>query len=96
MRLCFHCKKSLPEVDMVGRTDTCPFCDADLHCCMNCRFYDKAVYNECIESQAERVLEKEKSNFCDFFSYKNVSDNTCLSEKSSPKKHNPLDALFKK
>lgn len=63
---CFSCGKEVP--DQVGRGEDCPSCGADLHCCRNCRFYDPAVYNECREPQAERVLEKERSNFCDWFS----------------------------
>ncbi len=35
---------------------------------MNCRFYDETAYNECSEPSAERVVDKEKSNFCDYFS----------------------------
>lgn len=53
--------------ERVGRRESCPKCGADLHCCRNCRFYDPTVYNECRETQAERVVEKEKSNFCDYF-----------------------------
>lgn len=47
--------------------DTCPACDADLHCCRNCRFYDPAKHNECAETQAEWVRDKEASNYCDYF-----------------------------
>jgi hypothetical protein len=28
------------------------------------------VYNACRETQAERVLDKERSNFCDFFRFR--------------------------
>jgi len=51
----------------VGRTETCDGCGADLHVCRNCDFYDTAAYNACRESRAERVLEKDRSNFCDWF-----------------------------
>ncbi len=96
MRLCSHCGKSISDVNLVGRADECPFCHADLHCCLNCRFYERAVYNECVESQAERVLEKEKSNFCGFFSYRNISNLEDLKSEHVNKRHNPLDNLFKK
>jgi hypothetical protein len=29
--------------------------------------HDRSAYNECREPQAERVLDKERSNMCDFF-----------------------------
>jgi hypothetical protein len=35
--------------------------------CKNCEHYDVAFNNQCKESSAERVVEKERSNFCDYF-----------------------------
>ncbi|MBF0190432.1 MAG: hypothetical protein HQL99_04700 [Magnetococcales bacterium] len=35
--------------------------------CLNCRFHDTGSYNECRESVAERIVDKDRSNFCDFF-----------------------------
>lgn len=32
-----------------------------------CTFYDVKAYNECRESMADRITEKEKANFCDYF-----------------------------
>ena len=69
MYRCHKCNSPLAVSDKPGRTATCPECDADLHCCRNCTFYDPRVYNECRESQAERVVDKERSNFCDYFSW---------------------------
>tara|TARA_R110000868_G_scaffold97619_17_gene268676 strand:- start:5675 stop:5851 length:177 start_codon:yes stop_codon:yes gene_type:complete len=34
-----------------------------------CRFYDSSSYNECRETQADRVADKNKSNFCGFFEF---------------------------
>jgi hypothetical protein len=68
-RFCFQCDKPLTQVGKVGRSETCPYCGADLHVCRNCRFYEPGAYNDCRESQAERVLDKERANFCDFFSF---------------------------
>lgn len=39
----------------------------DIRCCKNCQFYDPKSYNECRESSADRITDKEKANFCDFF-----------------------------
>ena len=49
------------------RTDTCSKCDSDLHACKNCQFYDRQYHNECRETQAEWVNDKERANFCDYF-----------------------------
>jgi hypothetical protein len=82
MRACFSCGQDLSDLDQIGRRDTCSKCDADLHCCRNCEFYEPKAYNECREVQAERVLEKEDSNFCDYF---------CLNDKEKLK--NGLDEV---
>lgn len=69
MKTCFSCGKALEVKDKPGRRDECPFCGADIRVCLNCRFYDAAAYNECREPSAERVIEKEKANFCDYFEF---------------------------
>ena len=65
--LCFSCGTSNEVIEKVGRRDECEKCMADLHACKNCRFYDSTAYNECKETSADVVKEKEESNFCDFF-----------------------------
>ncbi len=64
---CFACGAEVPAGGPVGRRDTCPSCDAGLHACVNCRHYDPAAARECREPHAERILDKEASNFCDLF-----------------------------
>jgi hypothetical protein len=70
MKTCFSCKKGLDITERPGRGDACPFCSSDLKVCLNCRFYDKSAYNECREPQAERVVEKGRANFCDYFEFR--------------------------
>ena len=96
MKACYQCKKAFDVADKIGRTETCPFCYADLHCCLNCRFYDPGAYNECCENQAERVLDKDSSNFCDYFSFRDTPENERAVAETDSKRDNPLDALFKK
>ncbi len=64
---CYGCGADIGARERVGRRDTCPSCGVDLHSCRQCRFYDVRASNECHESQAERVLDKERANFCDWF-----------------------------
>ena len=76
----------------VARTEECPYCSRSLHCCRMCTFYDQKVYNECHESNADRIVDKEKSNFCDYF---NLSDGS----QAGVSKESLIDAaasLFKK
>jgi hypothetical protein len=65
--VCRGCAAAIDAPARVGRRDTCPRCGADLHCCRQCRFHDPRAYNECREPQAERVVDKERANFCDYF-----------------------------
>ena len=67
---CFSCNAliELPSGERIGFSDRCERCDADLHVCLNCQFHDPSAYNECRESSAERVSERERSNRCEYFS----------------------------
>ena len=69
MTNCFSCGKdfNFDSGYKIGRKEECPHCGADAHVCLNCSYYDKAAYNECKEPSAERVLDKDRSNFCDYF-----------------------------
>ncbi len=66
---CYKCGTELPKSFSVfiARSDTCTQCRTDIRCCRMCQFYDVKAYNECRESNADRIVEKEKANFCDYF-----------------------------
>lgn len=93
---CFKCgnELELPHGGKVGRTASCDSCRADLHVCLNCRHYDKASYNECREPQADRVLDKDRSNFCDYFAFREGTAQASGKSKADLLKN--LDDLFKK
>ncbi len=91
--ICFNCAKETGFTEFVGRRDTCQQCHSDARVCKNCAHYDPKVYNECREPTSDRVLEKNRSNFCDQFTMTtgNQSGNkTKLDPKSA------AEALFKK
>lgn len=94
---CFKCAAeiALTSGARIGRRDTCPSCGADSHVCRNCAHYDRSAYNECRESQAERVLEKERSNLCDYFTprHGDAPGQAAIDTKTYTK---ALDDLFKK
>lgn len=96
MSNCYKCNATITDIAYITRSDICKKCGFNLRCCMNCEFYDSGSYNECTESQAERVTDKEKSNFCDYFRFRGASGGDTSRFSSSKKKANPLDALFKK
>jgi hypothetical protein len=93
MKICFKCKKELSLGREISRRDACPFCSADLHCCLNCRFYDRSAPKQCREPQADLVREKDKANFCDFFVFSEASSGSAGEAGASRK---ALDDLFRK
>lgn len=65
--VCHNCGREIKLIAKVARTEECPHCGADMHCCKNCRFFDPGKNNQCSETQAEWVRDKLAANFCDFF-----------------------------
>lgn len=92
--ICFECGEAIPIVGLVGRTETCPKCDADLHCCRSCEHYDTSAANECREPQAEPVRIKDRSNFCDYF--QPTSRDPARASKTPQSARKAWDDLFKK
>jgi len=94
MKQCHKCLNNLEIEPPVGRREVCPFCGADLHCCLNCVHYSIGVYNDCREPQAERIIVKERSNFCDFFALKDAETGSKVktSEESVKTK---IESLFR-
>ena len=64
---CFRCGAPYEFKERVARGDSCAKCDADLHCCRNCRQYSPNAHNQCNETQADWVREKDRANYCDYF-----------------------------
>jgi hypothetical protein len=91
---CFHCGRQIEIKERVGFRDTCPACDRPLHVCLNCEFYDPAYNNQCRETQAERVVDKDRANFCEYFSARTADANPRLSKAGDVRAK--LDDLFKK
>lgn len=67
--MCWKCGKQLSITPPVSRDDTCPACGADVRACKNCRFYEPGSHYDCRETVDEQVRDKERANFCGFFSY---------------------------
>lgn len=103
---CFNCKKATNSSDIngitakPGRGETCASCGADVKVCLNCRFFEPGSYNECREGTAERVLVKDRSNFCDHFeasfeaSGEDKSTNDRADRKEPPDPMDKLKDLF--
>lgn len=63
---CWHCQRDLFRADF-GREALCLGCGKNTHVCRNCRFYAPNRPNQCQEPLVERVLDKQRGNFCDYF-----------------------------
>lgn len=90
--VCFSCGQALNLATEVSRREECSNCRADVHVCKNCIFYDRSSYNECRESQADVVREKDRANFCDYFQ---LSDKKVNSGPSKDDLRAQAEALFK-
>lgn len=95
--MCWKCKNKI-DVEFIGRTDECPTCHTDLHSCKNCSFYLPGSHFDCKENIDEKVSDKEKANFCDFFrilrDFDNRSDEIKLAEEKKSVAKASFDALF--
>ncbi len=86
---CWSCSRVWEFNPPMARSESCDKCGWDARVCLNCRFYDKSAYRECVEEQAELVKDKDKRNFCTWFE---PALNQLLSSQSPSV--NPLDSLF--
>jgi hypothetical protein len=93
--MCAFCRKELDPGERIGRADVCPHCGRDLRCCKQCHFYDSHAYNECREVSADRVVDKERANFCDYFLPRGAAAPRARVNRTVEAKR-ALEALFKK
>ena len=63
---CWNCGAGLESADY-GRENSCLSCGKPTRVCRNCRWYRTGRPNECEEPMAERVLDKERANYCEYF-----------------------------
>ena len=90
---CTFCGAKVELEDKVMRSDTCPQCSRDLRCCKQCQFFDHHAYNECKEVMAERIQDKERANFCEYYTPRgNIKKAVNRNDDAKA----ALEALFKK
>lgn len=90
---CVFCGKPFELDGPVGRRDQCRHCGRDLRCCKQCKFYDARSYNECKEVMAERILDKERANACEYYAPRGSSHTNADRVANA---RSALEALFKK
>lgn len=67
-RHCFNCGRAYRLPGLPGRSETC-LCGADLRVCRNCLHFDPRVAQQCVETRAEEIMDKEHANFCEWFDF---------------------------
>lgn len=88
---CYKCQEELVFDVKIARLDTCPNCSAYLHSCRNCRFWSPSAHNQCTENQGEFIRDREGANFCNWFQFRVMGEDTSASTNAAKAK---LDALF--
>ncbi len=94
MSVCYFCGNSLEPKMRIVRDTSCFQCGRDLHACVQCRHYDPTAHNKCREPQAEWVTERERRNFCDYFSLNPAGKGGVTNERAQGAR-SKLDQLFK-
>jgi hypothetical protein len=91
---CWRCGTQLTEDLLpVRRAEVCMVCNADLHVCKMCGFFNPSLADACAETIATAVSNKERSNYCEYFkpslhAYKGGADS------AAARARNELEELF--
>ena len=93
--MCWYCGSPVTNPEPLGRSLFCPDCGKDLRSCKNCRHYRKQE-NGCAESQGENPSDKERANFCDWFSLNLKFRETSAGEKNALDAATEAKAAFNK
>ena len=64
---CHVCGAPVTIDEPIPRDAECGSCRNDLRCCRNCRHWDPRYTNECTETMADPVTDKDRRNFCEYF-----------------------------
>lgn len=64
---CHHCKARWEGDAAPALGAVCGKCGKDLRCCKNCRNHAAGYPNECMETRAEPVEQKDRATLCEFY-----------------------------
>lgn len=67
---CWRCGEALAAVAQpFERLAQCKACNADLHVCKMCTFYNPRVSEKCDHDSAEPARDPELANFCEYYKH---------------------------
>jgi len=91
---CYRCGASLEKLSLpLSRRDECPSCTVHVHVCQMCIYFDPSATKQCLEDDAEEVLDKVKVNFCEWFKPSATAFDPARAGKDAQAK-NELASLF--
>ncbi len=62
---CYNCSATLqPGMDFAGQ---CPKCNAALHCCKQCTYFEPSTRFQCLKPVPVRISPKDAANNCELF-----------------------------
>jgi len=97
--MCWYCGSPVTDPVPIGRSQRCLNCGKDLRSCRNCRFYLSGARGDCRETNAEPQSDKERANFCDWFSldekYRGKTDGQQKDKDLADASRAAFDNLFK-
>jgi len=93
---CARCGKTITAVGDVTTESVCENCNADLHTCTNCAFFNTSSRWECTKPILMRIAPKDSRNECTFFSPTVFVERTFESGATPQDARKAFDALFKK
>jgi hypothetical protein len=98
---CAACAATIPA--NISHDAQCPKCNADLHTCRQCTFFDPGARFECRKPISARIMNKQTRNTCELFAARTVVERETTSGNTSGRTTGkPTDArqafanLFKK
>jgi hypothetical protein len=97
--MCWYCGDAINDPEPIGRSLRCNNCGKDLRSCKNCRFFLTGSRGDCRETSAEPQSDKERANFCDWFSldakYRVQSSGQKNEKEKADASRTAFDNLFK-
>lgn len=92
--MCWKCGKNIGDSLQIFRTTVCPDCGADVHSCRNCLFYERGAHYDCKERIDDPVWDKERANFCDWFSARRAVSASAAPDKKAAAARDMFNSLF--
>ena len=90
---CFFCGVQSKD-EKIYRNTLCASCGRDLRICRNCKFYSPGSQWDCRETITEAVRDKERANFCDWFSPADNSSGVSGTQAKAQNARGAFDKLF--